>query len=103
MAPLTLGLRQSSGPDPCGLCGKSVPPVAGPGLCRADTLAGVCRDCGKRHAPGLVALLDLAEVAQRFARVGRHTLVPPLEALLALAQAAENYTAAAPDSCTQAA
>jgi hypothetical protein len=51
----------------------------------------VCRDCGKSHAPALAALLDLAHVADRVGRIGRHMLVPPLDALLDLARAAENY------------
>jgi len=55
----------------------------------------VCRSCGKKHAPSLAALLDLERVAQRVGRIRRHTLVPPFEALLDLARAAEVYTASA--------
>jgi hypothetical protein len=35
--------------------------------------------------------VELAHVADRVGRIGRHTLVPPLDALLDLARAAENY------------
>ena len=51
----------------------------------------VCRDCGKKHAPHVVALVDLAHVADRVGKVCRHALVPPMEALLALARAAEDF------------
>jgi hypothetical protein len=65
----------------------------GPCLHLGDTEDVVCRDCGKRHAPDLVALLDLAAVAERVGRIGRFTVVPPMAALLDLARAAEQYTA----------
>jgi hypothetical protein len=60
-------------------------------LVRSDRDEAVCRDCGRRHAPALAALLDLARTAQRVARTHRPTLVPPLNALLDLARAAESY------------
>jgi hypothetical protein len=60
----------------------------------ADTLERVCRECGKEHAPVLVALLDLACTAARVGHLGRHTLVPPLDALLDLARVAEDYVLA---------
>jgi hypothetical protein len=41
--------------------------------------------------------LDLAQVAERVGRIGRHTLVPPLGALLDLARAAEDYTHSTPE------
>jgi hypothetical protein len=56
----------------------------------------VCRECGKKHAPSLVALLDLARAAERVGRICRHTVCPPMNALLDLAHAAEYYTATAP-------
>ena len=59
--------------------------------------AGGGGKCGRKHAPSLVALLDLAHVAERVGRIGRHTLVPPLDALLALARAAEEYTHTGPE------
>ncbi len=76
----------------CSLCDRPLPALAGPRLVEIDTQQPVCRECGRRHAPSLAALLDLARTAQRIARVHRHTLVPPLHDLLDLARAAENYT-----------
>jgi hypothetical protein len=92
MTDLTIQLKQGAGSDSCGLCGRTTPHAAGPHLCRADNLDAVCRECGQRHAPSLVALLDLARVAERVGHIGRHTLTPPLEAMLHLVRAAENYT-----------
>ncbi|MCC6420356.1 MAG: hypothetical protein IT429_19140 [Gemmataceae bacterium] len=74
----------------CGMCGNTVP-ANGPHLSVADDGAKVCRDCGKRHAPALAALLDLARVAERVGRIGRHTVVPPMAAILDLVKAAEDY------------
>jgi hypothetical protein len=76
--------------------------AAGPRLFLADGPV-VCRQCGRKHAPSLAALLDLAQVAERVGRIGRYTLVPPLGALLDLARAAEDYTHAAPRQVRQAA
>ncbi len=56
----------------------------------------MCRECGKKEAPHLEALLLLAQVAERVGRIKRHTLVPPLEALLELAGAAEEYACRTP-------
>ena len=57
----------------------------------ADSDDPVCRDCGRKHAPSLAALVHLATEAERIARIGRHTVFPPLTSLLDLARAAENY------------
>jgi hypothetical protein len=81
--------------DPCAFCGRPTPPAEGPGLRLADHLGVVCRDCGKEHAPSLVALLDLVRAAERVGRICRHTVSPPMTALLDLARAAECYTSAA--------
>ena len=40
--------------------------------------------------------MGLADAAERVGRIGRHTVVPPMTALLELARAAENYAHAAP-------
>jgi hypothetical protein len=42
-------------------------------------------------------------VAERVGRIGRHTLVPPLGALLDLAHAAEDYSHSSPKRRSQAA
>lgn len=57
----------------------------------AATGQTVCTSCGKLHDPGLAALLNLAEEAERIGKIGRHTVVPPYTALLNLAQAADNF------------
>jgi hypothetical protein len=76
----------------CALCDRPLPAEAGLYLCReADPEEVICRECGRQQAPSLAALLDLAGVAQRVGQIGRHTLVPPLHALLDLVRAAENY------------
>ena len=49
------------------------------------------------------ALLDLACVAERVGRIGRHTLVPSMAVLLELARAAETYAENRPSAVRQAA
>jgi hypothetical protein len=90
-------LRCSSDPSagPCGLCGQPVVSAGGTHLMRTDG-EPVCGECGRKHAPALAALAGLADAAQRIGRIGRHSVFPPLTALLDLASAAEKYTAAAP-------
>ena len=92
MADLTIQLNPGACSDTCGLCGHKAIQAAGPRLCLGEGPDTVCRDCARQHAPALVALLDLARVAERVGRVGRHTLSPPLEAMLRLMGAAESYT-----------
>jgi hypothetical protein len=104
MAPLKIKLGHRDANDPCGICGKRLSATAGPHLCVGECPEeAVCRECGKLHAPPLVALLDLARVAERVGRVNRHTLVPPLHTLLDMARAAEDYVVAAPVRRRQAA
>jgi predicted CXXCH cytochrome family protein len=79
----------------CTLCGRPAA-TAGPQLVRADGAGPVCRDCGRKHAPALAALAQLAEAAERVAQIGRHSVFPPMSALLELARAADNYTHAGP-------
>ena len=78
----------------CIECGQRILAAAGPHLFQHDD--PICRECGKKQAPHLVALIDLAHVAGRVGKVSRHTLVPPMEALLALARAAEDFTHSSP-------
>ena len=77
---------------PCALCGQVMALSAGPRLAVADSGRAVCPDCGKRQAPALAALLDLADAAAHVGRIHRHTVFPPMRALLDLARAAEDYT-----------
>ena len=103
MAHLTIKLDHVAADEICGLCGRPTDSAEGLRLFLEDGPAAVCHACGKQHAPSLVALLDLAQVAERVGRIGRHTLVPPLGALLDLARAAEAYTSAAPARLRQSA
>ena len=92
MVSLSIKVTPDSTNDHCGICGKGTTAGVGPRLYLADKEAVVCHACGRKHAPSLAALLDLAQTARRVGTIGRHTLVPPLEALLDLARAAEDYT-----------
>jgi hypothetical protein len=77
------------------MCGRRTTSAAGLRLAHADTHSEVCRHCGKKHAPSLVALLDLARMAEGVGRIGRHTVVPPITVMMALVQAAETYACVA--------
>ena len=103
MAHLMIQMNAPEAGVGCGLCGGRTAPGGGPRLARADTRAAVCRECGKRHAPSLVALLDLAQVAERVGHVGRHTLVPPIAVMMDLVQAAEDYAELTPRPARRAA
>jgi hypothetical protein len=97
MAQVTIRQDAPHTPARCGLCGRNTSATSGPHLAVAGGEADVCRDCGKGHAPSLVALLDLARVAERVGRIGRHTVVPPMGAILDLVKAAEDYLSLAAD------
>jgi hypothetical protein len=79
--------------DRCGLCDRELAPTSGVTLVQATDHSPVCPACAWQHAPSLAALARLADVATRVGRIGRHTVFPPLTALLDLARAAEQYTA----------
>lgn len=80
--------------EPCGLCGQAVTAPAGTQLVLNNNSAPICPDCGRKHAPSLAALTSLAEAATRMGRINRHSVFPPLTALLDLANAAEKYVQA---------
>jgi hypothetical protein len=101
MTDFVINCQGTTTSDCCSLCGGQTLAGDGPRLFRANGRDAVCRDCGKEHAPSLAALLDLACIAERVGRIGRHTLVPPLTALLDLARAAEDYTFTTPQQCRQ--
>src|SRR6185437_13610318 len=92
MTQLLLQCKAEATNEPCGLCGQPATPAAGTQLVLAHTTAPVCQDCGRIHAPSLVALVNLADAATRIGRIGRHSVFPPLTALLDLAHAAEKFT-----------
>ena len=80
--------------EPCGLCGQAAFGAAG----MQFILAGNCRPglpglwpqaCSRRWPPWF----NLADAATRIGRIGRHSVFPPLTALLDLANAAEKYAA----------
>lgn len=96
MTELVIHFDDACDTDACALCGGKTGGGHGPRLFRVGSRQAVCRSCGRKHAPGLAALVDLAHTAERVGRVSRHTVVPPLTSLLDLARAAEDYTTATP-------
>jgi hypothetical protein len=91
MTQLLLEYRVESTSALCGLCGQPLTASAGTLLLLAGNYTPVCLECGRRHAPSLAALVNLADAATRIGRIGRHSVFPPLTALLDLANAAEKY------------
>jgi hypothetical protein len=96
MVQLVIQVHSQGKQEVCAVCGRRSYMAEGPQLYVAGRPAPACRDCGKKHAPVLAALLDLAATARRVGRIGRHTLFPPLTALLDLARAAEDYLHTSP-------
>ncbi len=95
MIQLTVRCQSTTTEEPCGLCGQMQVLEPGNQLVLVETGAPICADCGKKHAPSLDALVQLASTAERVSKIGRHTVFPPLSALLDLASAAEKYSCAA--------
>lgn len=91
MTQLVLRLESESGPVTCRQCGGQYHSGSTFQVCHGETREPLCRACGKREAPALAALVELAETAGHVGRIGRHTVTPPLTALLELARAAEKY------------
>lgn len=94
--------ERESATFPCSLCAKTTGNAGGPRLALASTLAPVCRECGHKHCPPLLALIDLADAALHVGRIGRHMISPPLPVLLDLARAAEDYLHTMPEGQRQA-
>src|SRR5207302_1355008 len=97
MQGVTIRLFEESQATNCPVCGQQhqLGP-AGPGLFLETHAQPLCRGCGKKVAPAMAALLELALAAERVGRCSRHMLTPPMESLLELARAAENYSDSAP-------
>ena len=91
MMQVVLEYKTEATDNPCGLCGQPASAPAGMQFILAGSSAPVCPDCGRKHAPSLAALVHLADAATRIGRIGRHSVFPPLTALLDLANAAEKY------------
>jgi hypothetical protein len=99
MIELQIQRDEETGSETCSICGRHTISAAGMQLVQANTDKPVCPDCGRKHDPSLAALVNLADAATRIGRIGRHSVFPPLTALLDLASAAEKYaqtTAPAP-------
>jgi hypothetical protein len=93
----TIRLCNDSYLHACPVCGGQHSRSAQePGLFLEAHASPLCRGCGRKLAPAMAALLDLAVAAERVGRCSRHMLTPPLESLLDLARAAENYSDSAP-------
>jgi hypothetical protein len=80
------------------VCGKPTSLAAGPRLVVVETGQSVCTGCGRQSAPALAALASLANAAERVGRINRHTVTPPMSALLELARAAESYAGTVPST-----
>ena len=92
MTPLVIKVVDVPQEGLCVLCGRATEPRRGPQLGTSDRAGAVCRDCGRRSAPALSALLDLAEVSGRVGRISQHTRPGvPMASLLELARASEVY------------
>jgi hypothetical protein len=94
MTQILLLLTPPAEQGPCAGCSGECR-RSGPRLVQAGDLRPVCERCAGAKAPGLVALVRLADEAARVGKIGRHTVAPPYAALLDLARAAEDYAAKA--------
>ena len=92
----TIRLVEDSQESCCPKCGERYRGRTGLGLFTEDHDQPMCRTCGKKWAPTMIALIDLAQTAERVGKRCRHLLTPPMESLLDLAHAAENYSHSAP-------
>lgn len=92
MVKLVVQWAESARDEVCALCAAASVGEPGLRLCLADGLAAVCSACGRRHAPALGALLELAQVAEQVGRVSAHSrLWVPLEMQLELTRASEMF------------
>ena len=97
----TIQLTAETGEMSCPKCGERHRRRGGLGLFADDHDEPMCRSCGKKCAPAMIALLDLAHTAERIGKTCRHLLTPPMESLLDLAHAAENYSHITPTVCAK--
>jgi hypothetical protein len=91
----TIRVVDAAGDVCCPKCGAHYPGLGGLGIFSADHDQPMCRSCGKKCAPTMIALLDLARAAERVGKRCRRLLTPPMESLLDLAHAAETFTSSA--------
>jgi hypothetical protein len=102
MQHFTIRLCEEIHPACCPACGQHHHGPKGPRLFLESHADPLCRGCGKRMAPAMAALVELAHTAERVGQRSRHLLTPPMESLLDLARAAENYFDTAPRRCVRA-
>lgn len=78
--------------ESCGICQQLVAVPIGPRLHDLEQSTPVCRDCAKKNAPQLAALIELSQIAERVGRVCAHCQFGvPMETHLELARASERY------------
>jgi hypothetical protein len=92
MTQLLIGHDDRDAAGPCALCGTATTAAAGLRLQAAESGGLVCVACGRRHAPQLTALLDVARLAAQVGRINHHNRSwPVMDALLKLARASEAF------------
>ncbi len=96
MERFTIRFVSASSHSSCPMCGQGQHGRQGPCVFAEDHDTPLCRPCGKKMVPSMVALLDLALAAEKVGRLCRHLLTPPMASLLDLARAAENYSETSP-------
>jgi hypothetical protein len=99
MESITLRICDQAVNSGCSLCSRSVNYHRGPQLFLGESAQLVCRECARRTEPRLAGLVDLASIADKVGRAHRRLLTPPMETLLELARAAENYNQLSVASC----
>ncbi len=77
---LAIKLNRSSRAVRCAACQHFTKPNVGAELTLADDGRVVCRQCGREHAPALVALLSLAFIAGDYVLCERDFADSPLAA-----------------------
>lgn len=65
---LVIDLNRSADETECADCGEVFLQRRGPALFDGETRRPVCRECGRRHTPNLVDLLQLADAARQYVR-----------------------------------
>lgn len=66
---LAIKLNDQASNYECAVCGDERASAEGPELFLADTWDLVCDECGRKHAPLLTALIDLAAAAEGYVTV----------------------------------
>ncbi len=64
MTALAIKFNNCATNDPCAICGAKTGPSIGYELFLADSYDLVCYECGRKHAPVLVAMLEASGFIQ---------------------------------------